>query len=277
MMAKIGIALGGGGAKGLAHVPILEVFEELGVGPACVAGTSIGAIVGVLYCSGIPPSETRRDLAAASLSGDEGLRDLLGKREILKWLDFARFQFDRSGLLRSDRVMDVLFSALGPRRFEDLKTPLKVVATDFWAREPVVFEQGELIPALKASMAVPGVFPPVEIDGRLLADGGMVNPIPYDLLPQDCEITIAVDVAGRRTPSSDAIPSMMDLVFNAFQIAARSITREKLRRTKPDIYVEPDITDIRLLEFYKAGQIFTQAQSAKDQFKRELESKLSRF
>jgi len=151
------------------------------------------------------------------------------------------------------------------------------VATDFWAREPVVLDRGELIPALKASMAVPGVFPPVEIEGRLLVDGGMVNPIPYDLLPQDCDITIAVDVAGRRTPSSDETPSMVDLVFNAFQIAARSIVQEKLSRVKPDIYVEPDIEDIRLLEFYKAAQVFRQAQPAKEQFKRELELKLARF
>jgi len=276
-MTKIGIALGGGGAKGLAHIPILEVFEELGIRPVCVAGTSIGAILGVLYCSGIPPSQTRRELTEVSFSGEGRLRDLLGKREILKWLDFARFQFDRSALLRSDRVMDILFSDLGPRRFEDLHTPLKVVATDFWAREPVVLDRGELIPALKASMAVPGVFPPVEIEGRLLVDGGMVNPIPYDLLPQDCDITIAVDVAGRRTPSSDETPSMVDLVFNAFQIAARSIVQEKLSRVKPDIYVEPDIEDIRLLEFYKAAQVFRQAQPAKEQFKRELELKLARF
>ncbi len=276
-MAKIGIALGGGGAKGLAHIPILEVFEELGIRPVCVAGTSIGAILGVLYCSGIPPSQTRRELTEASLSGEERLRDLLGKREILKWLDFARFQFDGSALLRSDRVMDILFRDLEPRRFEDLHTPLKVVATDFWAREPVVLDRGELIPALKASMAVPGVFPPVEIEGRLLVDGGMVNPIPYDLLPQQCDITIAVDVAGRRTSSSDATPSMADLVFNAFQIAARSIVQEKLCRVKPDIYVEPDIEDIRLLEFYKAAQVFRQAQPAKEQFKRELELKLARF
>jgi NTE family protein len=124
---------------------------------------------------------------------------------------------------------------------------------------------------------VPGVFPPVEIEGRLLVDGGMVNPIPYDLLPQDCDITIAVDVAGRRTSSSDEIPSMVDLVFNAFQIAARSIVQEKLSRVKPDIYVEPDIEDIRLLEFYKAAQVFRQAQAAKEKFKRELELMLERF
>jgi NTE family protein len=276
-MAKIGIALGGGGAKGLAHILILEVLEELGLRPVCVAGTSIGALLGVLYCSGIPPSQTRRQMTEASLSGDESLRDLLGKREILKWLDFARFQFDGSALLRSDRVMDVLFSDLEPRRFEDLQTPLKIVATDFWAREPVVLDRGELIPALKASMAVPGVFPPVEIEGRLLVDGGMVNPVPYDLLPRECDITIAVDVAGKRTPSSDGIPSMADLVFNAFQIAARSIVREKLCRVQPDIYVEPDIEDIRLLEFYKAAQVFRQAQPAKEQFKRELELQLERF
>ena len=261
----------------MAHIPILEVFEELGIRPVCVTGTSIGAILGVLYCAGIPPSQTRRELTEASLSGDESLRELLGKREILKWLDFARFQFDRSALLKSDRVMDILFSDLGPRRFEDLHIPLKIVATDFRARELVVLDRGDLIPALKASMAVPGVFPPVEIEGRLLVDGGMVNPVPYDLLPQECDLTIAVDVAGKRTSSSETAPSMADLVFNAFQIAARSIVQEKLCRVRPDIYVEPEIEDIRLLEFYKAAQVFRQAQPAKEKFKRDLESQLARF
>jgi NTE family protein len=178
-------------------------------------------------------------------------------------------------LLKSDRVMDILFSDLRPRRFEELNTPLKVVATDFWAREAVVLDRGDLIPALKASMAVPGVFPPVEIEGRLLVDGGLVNPIPYDLLPQECDLTIAVEVTGRKTSSSDATPSMVDLVFNAFQIAAKSIMHEKLCRIRPDIYVELDIEDVRLLEFYRAAQVFRQAQPAKEQFRRQLELKLA--
>ena len=111
----------------------------------------------------------------------------------------------------------------------------------------------------------------------MLVDGGMVNPIPYDLLPQECDITIAVEVVGRKTSSPDESPSMVDLVFNAFQIAARSIVHEKLCRVQPDIYVELDIEDIRLLEFYKAAQVFRQAQPAKEQFKRELELKLARL
>ncbi len=156
-------------------------------------------------------------------------------------------------------------------RFEELATPLSVVAADFWKREQVVFQAGDIRSAVHASMAIPGIFNPVVIDKQVLVDGGVVNPVPYDLVLDDCDITIAIDVMGNRTEGKDLIPSLSESIFNTFQIMQKSILRQKIAAQPPNIYIAPEIVDIQMLEFYKAEEIFKQAQPAKDQLRRELE------
>ena len=158
-------------------------------------------------------------------------------------------------------------------KFEDLKYPLQVVASDFWKRKQVVFDYGELEPAIHASMALPGIFTPVVIKGQVLVDGGAVNPVPFDLLGE-CDIVIAVDVMGNRTESIDLIPSLCEAVFNTFQIMQTTILQQKLIDHPPDIYIAPEIVDIKMLEFYKADQIFKQAGSAKDLLRKKIEKLL---
>jgi NTE family protein len=152
---------------------------------------------------------------------------------------------------------------------------LKVVAADFWKREQVVFETGSLRTAVHPSMAIPGIFNPVVIDQHVLVDGGVVNPVPYDLVLNDCDITIAIDVMGNRTESKDLIPSFSESIFNSFQIMQKSIPRQKIAAHPPDICIAPDIVDIQMFEFYKAEEVFKQAQSAKDPLKTEIEKLLN--
>ncbi len=273
---KIGVALGGGGARGLSHIPLLEVLEDMGVRPSFVTGTSIGAIVGSLYCAGIPPAELRETLREIGIGGEMGFRKMIVEGAVLKWLEFAMPQFSGGGFLGAGKVLDYLFERIEGRTFEDLDIPLKVVAADFWRREQVVLDTGDVRDAVHASMAVPGVFAPVKRDGKLLIDGGVVNPVPFDLLPDDCDITIAVDVTGRRTAGPQDTPNLTDVMFNTFHIAEKTITREKLNRCKPDILIEPDLPDVRLLEFYRAKEIFSMARTAQDQLRRELENALAR-
>ena len=161
------------------------------------------------------------------------------------------------------------------RNFEELAIPLCVVAADFWNRSQVVFDTGDIRTAVHASMAVPGIFTPVVIDKQVLVDGGVVNPVPYDLLLDHCDITIAADVMGNRTESVNLIPSFSESIFNTFQIMEKTILRQKIAARPPDIYISPEIVDIQMLEFYKADEIFRQAQSAKDQLSRELERLLN--
>jgi len=269
-MQKIGLALGGGGAKGLAHIPILEVLDEFGIRPHCIAGTSIGAVAGVLYASGHRGRDIREQVERFSLRDGESLGELLNRRgDMLKWLDIINLNWGGRGLLKADSFLEQLMQFTRGTRFDDLQIPLKVVAADFWKREQVVLESGELKPAIRASMALPGVFVPVVKEGQVLVDGGAVNPVPFDLLG-DCDLVIGVNVMGSRTESADRVPSMTEAVFNTFQIMQAAILRHKLERHPPDILISPDIVDIQMLEFYKATQVFEQAEGACEELRQRL-------
>jgi NTE family protein len=151
-----------------------------------------------------------------------------------------------------------------------LKIPLKVVATDFYSSEQVVIHSGELLDAVKASMAIPGVFTPVRRDGRILIDGGSVNPVPFDLL-DDCDIVIAINVMGEHPAPRRQMPSLFRVVLSTFDIMQKSIISEKLRRIQPDVYITPEIIDVDILEFYKAEQIYEQAKPARQKLMQALE------
>ena len=274
-MKKIGLALGSGGAKGLAHIAMLEVFDELGIKPAHIAGSSIGAIIGVLYCSGARGKELRQQFCEMSISSDDTLLDIVSKKRVFKWFEFIEPQFRGNGLLKCENFLRSLFEKIEINQFEDLAIPLSVVATDYADWQQVVISSGELMPAIQASMAMPGIFEPVRLNGKTLIDGGAVNPVPFDVLPDDCDLVVAIDVLGRDAANHRAVSALPDAIFNTFQIMQKSIVREKQRRMPPDIYVELDMADVRLLEFYKAEEAFKLAEIAKDKFKRELEKRLS--
>lgn len=269
----IGLALGGGGARGLAHLIVLETLDDMGVRPSIVAGTSIGAIIGALYCSGLSGREIRARIATPNHAAGGGWRRLMRNRESIGWLDFIDPEFGPRGLIKGERFVAFLYDILRISRFEELEIPLKVVATDFRAREQVVLDSGPLLPALKASMAIPGLFTPVRHRGRVLLDGTAVNPVPYDLLRPACDITIAVDVAGSRSRDRSRgrrrseIPNVLEAIFTSFQIMQRTILSEKLARRRPDIYLRPDIVDVNVLEFHKAAKVYAQAEGLRTELK----------
>lgn len=269
-MRRIGIALGGGGAKGLAHILMLEVFDELGIVPARVAGTSVGAIIGSLYCSGMAAKDIRRDVEELSLAECDGWTDALLNKHVREWLTLVSMEYGDAALLRADRLLDELAKAVHVERFEQLQIPLTVVAADFWEREQVVLDSGELLSAVGASMALPGLLPPVVIDDRVLVDGGTVNPVPWDLL-DDCDVTVAINVIGTRTPAKGDRPTLSEALFNTIQIMEQSIVAQKRQLRPPDVYVQPDIRDVRVLEFYKAAKVFEQAEPAAAELRQALE------
>ena len=272
-MQKIGLALGGGGAKGLAHIPVLEVLDEFGIRPHCIAGTSIGAVIGVLYASGYSGREIREGIQQFSFKEGEGLAGLVNRRgDMLKWLDIIDLNWRGNGLLKADSFLEALMKLTKGSRFDDLKIPLKVVAADFWKREQVVLDSGDLKPAIRASMALPGVFVPEVMGRQVLVDGGAVNPVPFDIL-EDCDLVVAVNVMGTRTESTHLVPSMTEAVFNTFQIMQAAILQHKLQTRPPEILISPDIVDIQMLEFYKAEQVFKQARGACEELRSKLSSK----
>ncbi|MEH6616681.1 MAG: patatin-like phospholipase family protein, partial [Porticoccus sp.] len=257
----------------ISHVLILEALEEMDLRPYFVAGTSIGALIGAMYCAGMSTAEMKAIFLEFSLRENESLKHIVTRKHIFKWLDFIAPQFRGRGLLRVENLLTYLFESVHASRFEQLEIPLSVVASNFWNRQQVILETGSLIPAIRASMSLPGLFEPVRIKNQILIDGGAVNPVPFDLLPKDCDLTIAVDVIGERTVS-EKIPSLSEAVFNTYQIMQKSIIREKLKIVAPDIYLEPNIVDVRVLEFYKAAEIFKQATPIKRELKRKINQQL---
>ncbi len=269
-MKKVGLALGGGGAKGLAHIPMLEVFDELGVQPHRISGTSIGAVIGALYASGMSAADIKDLVRKMIVSQGSNFREALTKQGALKLLEFVDLDFQHHGLVKGDKFLQFLYDAMGVSIFEELKIPLCVIATDFWTSEQVCLRSGALLPAVKASMGLPGVFAPMEKDGSMLIDGGGVNPVPHDVLRNECDLVVAIDVMGNMKQRRGKMPNLFRTVIGMFDIMQKSIIAEKLKRQPPDIYVRPEIEGVDLLEFYKADEVFEQAKAAKDKLKQEL-------
>jgi NTE family protein len=268
---RVGVALGGGGAKGLAHIGMLEVLDELNIRPHRIAGTSIGAVIGALYASGMSGQDIRKLVNDLTVNREESWFEALFSQDIMRWLEFIEIRLGNGGLIDSSAFINYLQSVTTCETFSDLEIPLQVVATDFWSRDQVVFDKGQLWPAIQASIAVPGLFNPIHHGKHVLVDGGLVNPVPYDLLMDDCDLVIAIDVLGEQTPDTDDGPSYFETTFNSFQIMQSSIMREKRLRLPPDIYIQPDIQDIRVLEFYKFEIIDQQSLSARKHLRRKLE------
>ena len=269
-MKKIGLALGGGGARGLAHIPMLEVFDDLNIRPHCITGTSIGAVIGALYAAGLTGKQIRERVQQRVISRGDTFKQVLKKKEAFKSLEFFDWSFKTTGLFKGDKFLEFLYESMGVARFEDLEIPLSIVTSDFWTAEEIVLTSGELLPAVKASMGLPGVFTPVEREGRILVDGGGVNPLPHDLL-QACDLVVAIDVLGSRTSKNDKVPNIFRAVIGMFNVMQRTIVAQKLKLSPPDIYINPAIRKVELLEFHKADRIFREAESASLDLRRQLE------
>jgi NTE family protein len=275
-MVRIGIALGAGGAKGIAHIPMLEALDEIGVVPTRIAGCSIGAVIGALYASGLPAVEIKEMIAGLAITRSDTIRGVFAERKLGRWIEMIDPDFRRSGLIRAESIMAQLCHERPCESFSDLAIPLLVVATDFSERRPVVLDSGPLKPAIQASMALPGLFSPVEVDGRVLIDGGTTNPLPYDLLRDSCDIVVAIDINSGGTTDTGEAPGYFSNLFGSIRIMQQAIVDQKLRASPPDIYIRPELGDVRTLQFHKASEIYRQAESAKEQLKRELERVMSR-
>lgn len=269
MKRKIGLALGGGGAKGLAHIPMLEVFDELGIRPHRIAGTSIGAVMGALYASGLSGAQIRELVRGVVITRGQSFREAMRKRNALRSIRFFDLEFGRTGLFKGDKFIEFLYDAMKASTFEELKIPLRVVATDFYMSGQVVLESGRLLESVKASMGLPGVFTPIVRDGRVLIDGGGVNPVPFDLLG-DCDIVVAIDVMGDLAGDGRVVPNMVRAVLGTFDIMQKTIVAEKLKRSPPDIYIRPAIVGVDILEFHKADRIYEQAEPARQELSKML-------
>lgn len=270
-LPSIGLALGGGGARGLAHILMLEVLDELGIRPAVIAGTSIGALFGAAYAAGLTAKEIRI-LTESALGNRLDLLRLLIAARAEPMLKLLRFLPVRHALLNPETVLGALLPRNFPTEFHELFIPLHLVATDFYAQEAVVMTGGPLRSAMAASIALPAVFSPVMRDARVLMDGGLVNPLPFDILRGEADVIVAIDVSGASSEAGHrGHPSAFSALINASQILQRTIVREKLKAEQPDVYIDVDEVDqFGILDFHRFRQILEAAKPAQDQLRRQL-------
>jgi NTE family protein len=264
------LALGGGGARGLAHICVLEAFDELGVRPAAIAGTSIGAVIGAAYAAGIPAASLRQHVLAHTRRPAETMGRLLRAR-VGRVADLLRGKLANPALIDAEMFLDLFWPRKVPDRFEDLAVPFKAVATDLLTRAEVVFDSGPLAPAVAASMAIPGLIRPLATAGGLLIDGGAVNPLPYDLLKGRAERILAVDVTFGPVTDAKSAMQPFEAMFAAAQVMQGAVTAAKLRNHAPDVVIRPDVAAFRVLDFFKAPEIFARAEAVKDEVKRAVE------
>ena len=272
---RIGLALGAGGANGLAHIAMLEVLDRMKLRPHRIAGSSIGAVIGAMYASGMSAAKIRELVEQFFVSGDTGLMRKLISDQAMNWLELVELEVGNGGLLDSQRILSHFYDSISAKTFADLEVRLDIVASNLWGMEQVVLNDGALLPAVTASMAIPGIFEPVEMDGNVLIDGGAVNPVPWDLLFDDCDIVIGIDVSGVRSRPESRETGYFEILFNSIKVMQNAIIAEKTRHRAPDILIAPQIKDIRALEFYNAAAVFEQAAPAQKQLEDELTALLS--
>lgn len=275
---KVGIALGAGAARGWAHIGIIQALEKLGVNIDIVAGSSIGAYVGAAYASG--KLEPLREWATS-----------LTEWQVLSLMGVG---IRRGGLASGQKVFDKLANEFCANTFEEMEKPFAVVATDLYSGREVVFNSGALGESVQASCAIPALFSPVAHEDRWLVDGAVVNPVPVnlcrqlgadfviavnlnaDFLPQRLEKTKAQhEEIQRKTddfftkgqnvvrqwfspetkPNKSNPPGILSIMSSSLEILQARVTRSRLAGDPPDVLIEPQLTDVGLMEFHRAGEM----------------------
>jgi NTE family protein len=266
---RIGLALGGGSARGWAHIGVIRALEEAGLTPTVVAGCSIGAVVGACY-------------AAGRLDRLEAFARALTRRRVVGLIDP---RLPGSGLIAGNRLRQRLAADLGERRIESLPIRFGCVATEYGTGHEVSLTEGPAVDAVRASYAIPGLFPPVAHDGRVLMDGTLVNPVPVALARAlGADLVICVNLNGDtggpvvreapepaprrsflrvvrgRLPGFDraepeiAVPGIARVVLDAFNITQDRISRARLERDPPDVAIGPDVAGFGLFDFHRADE-----------------------
>jgi NTE family protein len=238
----IGLALGGGFARGMAHIGVLKVLEEEGIPVRVVAGTSVGALIGAAYCGGLSIEELER-LAHSC-----------------RFTTFARWTVSRYGFASNDRMVAFLSRTLKVKTFEELRIPLGVTATDFNSGEGVVFHSGSIIDPVRASCAYPGMFLPVNIRGKWLVDGMLSHPVPTrPLRDMGADRVLAVHLKGQW--SKDGAPRhLFDVIGQSFAIAQDQMSH--IWRGAADLVVEPDVAGFAYDDFKRAGDLIRSGELA---------------
>ncbi len=266
----VAVAFGGGGARGFAHIHIIETLDELGIRPVAISGASIGAIMGSAMAAGMSGTEIR-DYTRATLGSRSELISRMWKKRSSRMGEMLSGGF-RLGQFNVERILAALLPDAIPATFEDLAIPTQIVVTDFYAQQEAVRHTGDLINAIAASAAIPALFRPVVCDGRYMIDGGIFNPVPFDHLNGLADIVIGIDVVGGPSGDDGEKPSTTDLMFGASQLMMQSIITMKLKQDRPDVFLRPDVNQFRVLDFFKADEVLEASVGVRDELKHALDA-----
>jgi len=259
---KIGLALGSGGARGLAHLGVIERFLEWGVPIHCVSGTSIGAIIGAIFVSG-------------------KVKETIEWAQGLDWIEaakmFAEVNVPKTGFLKGRRIEERLRNFITINDYGESPLPFATVATDIATGTEVVLKEGDLMEGVKASFSIPGVFMPVERNGCQLVDGGMVNPLPISVCRDlGAEAVIAVDINLRTGPADyhrkKGNLNIFDILTNSISILEREVTRSTIASQAPDVCIQPAVGDIYTLDFRTAAVGIEAGRAAADEMRGAVEA-----
>jgi|SRR5208282_2320352 len=268
-MKTFALALGGGGARGLAHIAVIEALDDMGCKPTAIAGTSIGALVGAAYAAGMRGRDIRHHVIALAHNRGETMRRLIAARAGTL-ADLFAGAFGQATQIDAEKFCAQFLPEAVPADFSALGIPLIVMATDLHRRQEAAFSSGQLIPALAASIAIPGLFRPVSLDGRVLIDGGATNPLPFDRLRGRADIIVAVDVFGVPATERSDMPGPWENVFTTLLIMGSTIVAAKHQHGAPDLVIRPNVAIFRMLDFYQASAILRTADAVKAEVKAKL-------
>ncbi|MCR4401693.1 MAG: patatin-like phospholipase family protein [Firmicutes bacterium] len=243
----VGLALGSGAARGLAHIGVLKVLEREGIPIRALSGASMGALVGGLYAAGMPLAEMEKHALAVT------------KRSVLAWIDPIP---PRQGFIVGKRIQDLLRSFIGNVRFSELKIPLAVVAADVLTGEETILRDGDVVDAIRASISIPVVFVPVQLGGRMLVDGGVVNPVPVDQIRvlDRSAVAVAVSVLPKLERKHVEKPRTADIVLNTLDIMQMRLF--EFRRGEAEVVIEPDVSFATGIEFWEARELIARGEQA---------------
>ncbi|MDM9626537.1 patatin-like phospholipase family protein [Rhizobium sp. S152] len=266
---RIAIAFGGGGARGLAHIHVIETLDELGIRPVAISGSSIGAIMGAGMAAGMTGEAIREHALmtvgnkTAVVSRLWGLRPQTVRDAVANGVRIGQFNLER--------ILKAFLPADLPDRFEDLPIPMTVTATDYYGQQEVLVSEGQLFPALAASSAIPAVFMPVRLYGRVMIDGGISNPVPYECLMDRADIVIGIDVVGAPEGDGTHIPNRMESIFGSGQLMMQTAITLKLRIQPPHIFLRPAVGRTGVMDFLKAREVLAMSAGVKDELKYALD------
>ncbi len=271
---RIGLALGGGGARGFAHVPMLEVFDELGIKPAEIVGCSMGALVGACYAGGMSGKDLREHCLSLLANKVEFAKYVFSSRKT-KIGDLLALRSFTALHISGEKLADLAMPDHLPKTIEDLSIPFKLVSTNFEQMIEVVHTKGPLVRAVAASIAIPGLIIGPKIDGELHVDGGVVNPVPFDHVRAGNDLVVAIDVTGRPRPLHNGTATNLELAIGSLLIMFHKLAESRRALSPPDIYISPDVDAFSSGDFFRVKEMFEAAEPAKDHLKRKLEKQIN--